>query len=486
MRGYEPPAGLTMAAYRFALDPTVEQVAALRSHCGAARKAFNWGLALVKAVMEQRQAEATYGMSGGGLTPTLPWTLPALRKRWNVAKYEVAPWSARNSKESYNTGLANLVAALRNWSDSYNGRRAGRRVGFPRFRGRRAGIGSVRFTTGSFGLAKTDRRHVKLPRIGCVRTHESTRKLARRLDNGTARILSATVSYRAGRWWCSFQVEVQRTDPVPARPTDTVGVDLGIHHLAALSLPIPGVTDGRGMVANPRQLETALRRLRRVSRRCSRRRGPDRRTGVEPSKRWQRANATRARLHARVANLRRDGIHKLTTALAARFGIIVIEDLNVSGMLHNRRLARQIADAGFAEIRRQLDYKTRWRAGTLLVADRWFPSSKTCSGCGVAKTKLPLSVRTFTCEHCGLVLDRDVNAARNLAQLATLNELDQSAGTSTASCAGTLNKPAGNPGKTSRAGTGTVTGRPTPQGAGQRQRSNPQTQDTLNASSLNG
>ena len=124
-----------------------------------------------------------------------------------------------------------------------------------------------------------------------------------------------------------------------------------------------------------------------------------------------------SRLHHRVANQRRDGLHKLTTTLAATYGTIVVEDLNVAGMLRNRRLAQHLADACFAEIRRQLDYKTRWNGGTLLVADRWFPSSKTCSACLTVKPKLSLATRTFTCDVCGLVLDRDLNAARNLAAL---------------------------------------------------------------------
>jgi putative transposase len=194
-------------------------------------------------------------------------------------------------------------------------------------------------------------------------------------------------------------------------------VDLGISHLAVLSQPVAGVTAEQGMVANPCRLDEAQRRLRRISRRCSRRRGPDKHTqgdSAEPSKRWRKANATRRRLHTRVTNLRRDGIHKLATALAARFGAVVVEDLNVSGMLRNRRLARRIADAGFGEIRRQLRYKTTWRGGTLHVADRWFPSTKTCSDCGAVKAKLPLHVRVFACEHCGLSLDRDVNACADV------------------------------------------------------------------------
>jgi putative transposase len=142
-----------------------------------------------------------------------------------------------------------------------------------------------------------------------------------------------------------------------------------------------------------------------------------RRTGQQASNRWRKANTARNRVHHRVTNLRGDAIHKLTTALAREYGSIVVEDLNVAGMVKNRKLARAISDAGFGEIRRQLTYKTNWNGGTLILAGRWFPSSKTCSGCGVVKTKLHLSERTYVCTTCGLVLDRDENAARNLASL---------------------------------------------------------------------
>jgi putative transposase len=159
-----------------------------------------------------------------------------------------------------------------------------------------------------------------------------------------------------------------------------------------------------------------LRRLRSPSRALSRGQGPDRRTGQRPSNRWKRAKARIGKLHAKVAGLRRDGLHKLTTTLARQHGVIVVEDLNIAGMLKNKRLARHIADAGFAEIRRQLDYKTTWNGGRLVVADRWFPSSKTCSACQAVKPKLSLAQRVFTCDHCGASLDRDLNAALNLQQ----------------------------------------------------------------------
>jgi IS605 OrfB family transposase len=223
-------------------------------------------------------------------------------------------------------------------------------------------------------------------------------------------VKSATVRCEGGRWFVSFTVQVQRTVRPAARPDAVIGVDLGVKTLAVFS-------DGRPPVANPRHFDAARRKLARLSRAVSRKRGPDRRTGQRPSNRWRRANTRRNRVHYRTVNLRRDALHKLTTSLAREYGTVVVEDLNVSGMLRNRRLARVVADAGFAEVRRQLDYKTRWNGSVLAVADRWFPSSKTCCGCGAVKSKLPLSARTFNCEACGLVIDRDVNAARNLAAL---------------------------------------------------------------------
>jgi IS605 OrfB family transposase len=396
-------------AYRFALDPTPAQQRALLGHAGAARVAFNWGLARVRAVMDQRAAERSYGLADDQLTPALSWTLPALRREWNAAKDQVAPWWRQYSKEAYNTGLDALARALGNWSDSRKGRRAGRAVGFPRFRSRRRTTPSVRFTTGTIRV-EPDHTHVTLPRLGTLKLHESARKLARRVDNGTARVMSATVRRQAGRWFVSFTCQVQRADPAATRPHDVIGVDVGVRHLAVLSTG--------ELVANPRHLATAGRRLRRLARRMSRRQGPDRRTGQRPSNRRERARRDLSAAHRRVADLRRDGLHKLTTRLSARYGTVVVEDLHVAGMVRNRRLAKAISDCGFGEIRRQLGYKTAWRGGRLVVADRFYPSSKICSGCGAVKAKLPLRVRTFACDTCGLVLDRDLNAARNLAALA--------------------------------------------------------------------
>ncbi|MCG8920493.1 IS607 family element RNA-guided endonuclease TnpB [Actinokineospora sp. PR83] len=432
-------------AFRFALDPTPGQESDLRSHCGGQRFAFNWGLALVKANLDQRAAEKTYGISDEQSTPKVSWSAYSLRKDWNDAKGEAAPWWEENSKEAYASGVANLATALKNWNDSRTGKRRGPKIRFPRFKGRRAGL-SCRFTTGAFGLT-ADRRHVRLPRIGEVRTHESTRKLARHLERGTARIRSATLTHhRQGRWLCSFSVEITRADPPPTRPDSAVGVDLGIKSLAVLSTG--------EVIPNPRHLDVALRELRRLQRQAARRTGPDRRTRRTPSNRWRRTRARIARLYAAVAAARRDGLHKLSTRLVRTHGAIVVEDLNVAGMTRNRRLARHIAGVGMGELRRQITYKAAWAGGRAHVADRWYPSSKICSDCGAVKAKLRLSERVFTCESCGFTLDRDLNAARNLAALITRE-------TSSPSCGATVNEPDGNPPQTHTMwAAGTATGRP--------------------------
>lgn len=423
--------------------------------------AFNWGLALIKATLGQREAERSYGIPVDQLTPSVSWSAYSLRKTFNQAKDEIAPWWSANSKEVYSSGLANLATALGNWHNSTTGKRKGPAVRFPRFKGKRTAL-SCRFTTGSLGLVETDRRRVRLPRIGVVRTHESTRKLARHVERGTARIRSATVSYRRGRWLVSFSVEIDRRDPTSTRPDSVVGVDLGIKSLAVLST---GET-----IPNPKHLEHAQRKLRRVQRQASRRVGPDRRTRQEPSGRWRTTQARITRLHTAVANARRDGLHKLSTRLVREHGVVVVEDLHVAGMLRNRRLARHIAGVGMAELRRQVTYKTGWYGGRLVVADRWYPSSKTCSGCGVVKAKLRLSERVFSCDQCGVALDRDLNAARNLAALVLV---------SSPSCGATENEPAGNPRQTSLAGSGYRHGKTHPDRDGPTPRRKATAHDTL-------
>ncbi|GAA4065156.1 RNA-guided endonuclease TnpB family protein [Streptomyces shaanxiensis] len=286
-------------------------------------------------------------------------------------------------------------------------------MGVPRRKLKRKARLACRFTTGTIRI-EPDGRHVTLPRLGTIRTHEPTSKLLARIRAGAARILSAAVRHERGRWFVSLQVETTREITRVDRPDVAVGIDLGVKHLAVLA-------DSSGEIRyepNPKRLDGALKLLRFHSRRASRRQGPDRKTGQKPSTRWEKANCERNKIHHRVANLRTDSLHKLTTRVRAEYGTVVVEDLNVAGMLRNKRLARRVADAGFGEIRRQLTYKGRRYACPTIVANRWYASSKTCSNCGATKAKLPLHARVFTCDACGLVLDRDENAARNLVALA--------------------------------------------------------------------
>ncbi|MFE3051725.1 IS607 family element RNA-guided endonuclease TnpB [Nocardia sp. NPDC059239] len=444
----------TVQAYRFALEPTFDQEDALRSHCGAARFAYNWALRKVLANWDQRIAEVSYGIPADELTPWINLSAYSLRKAWNAEKDRVAPWWQENSKEAYASGLTQVAEAFANYTKSKGGTRSGPRMGLPR-RKKKHARQSYTVTTGSYGLSEGDRR-VKIPRVGSVRTCESTRKLGRRLANGTARLGSMTISQTGGRWWVAFTVHVMCHDRRRTDPDALVGVDVGVKSLAVVSHSVPGFTDAEGRVANSRHYLRVQRHRRRIARACARRRGPDRKHGVPPSKRWLKANAKASRLEQRVAAMRRDGLHKLTTALATCCRTIVVESLNVAGMLKNRRLAKHVADAGFGELRRQLKYKTRRHGGTLLMADRFYPSSKTCSSCGLVKAKLALSERVFVCNRCGLALDRDLNAARNLAALA-----------STQSCGGTINMPDGNRVRPGSPGSGIATGRPETTVAGQ-------------------
>ena len=400
----------TYQAYRYALHPTPEQTRLFTGHVGAGRFAYNWGLSLVKARLDARAAQCRAGQKP---TVEVPWTLPALRREWNHAKHEVAPWWATYSKEAFNSGLDALARALKAWSAARTGKRKGGPVGFPRFRRRGRSQAGVRFTTGAIRV-EPDRHHVVLPRLGRVRIHESTRKLARRLEAGTARVLAATVTRRVGRWQVSFTCEVARRVGRPSHigaGTPVVGVDVGVLHLAVVATPAGQFVEE---VANPRAFEATRARLRRLGRRAARQ--------DEGSHRWERTMARVNRVHARAANVRRDTLAKLTTRLAQRHRVVVVETLNAKGMrraggARKRGLNRALADAALAQTRRQLAYKTRWYGSTLVEADRWYPSTKTCLCCGMVKTKLSLAERAFTCDPCGHQVDRDLQAATNLARL---------------------------------------------------------------------
>ena len=241
---------------------------------------------------------------------------------------------------------------------------------------------------------RVEEKRIWIPHLGWVRMWESLRFAGRRV--------SASISRVADRWYASITVDI--TEPLlpPVENQDVVGVDLGVTALATLST-------GETFVG-PKALAMLLDRLRRLSRGLSRK--------VKGSRNRGKAKIKLAKLHARIASLRRDSLHKLSTNITRRFHTIGIEDLHVRGMLANRCLSRAIADMGFGELRRQLEYKAAQRGGRVVVVDRWYPSSKTCSCCGYLLAELDLGTRRWVCPDCGTSHDRDVNAAINLKNLA--------------------------------------------------------------------
>ena len=359
----------------------------MASHAGAARFAYNAGLAHVKEALENGEPA--------------DWSHYSLRRWWSANKDELAVnrdtgevWWGQNSKEAYSMAFRDLAQGFSNWSKSRKGQRKGKRVGFPKFKSKNATM-RFAYSTGFTAPTASDPYGLKLPRIGRVHCMENVYNLL-----GGARLVRMSVSRRAGCWHASLTVEREPAVPasvlVPKR--GAVGVDLGLKNLATLS-------DGT-VIPNPRALNAKLRVLRRGQQALSRK--------VKGSARREKAKEYVARLHARAADVRADAINKATTMIANTYGTVCIEDLNVAGMAKNHSLARSLSDVALGEFRRQLEYKTARTGAVLRVVDRWFPSSKICSNCGTVKAKLSLSERTFNCDDCGLSMDRDLNAAINI------------------------------------------------------------------------
>ena len=373
-------------AVKVRLDPTPRQERLMASHAGAARFAYNAGLAHVKEAI------------GGGEPPE--WSHYSLRRWWNANKDELAVnqatgevWWDQNSKEAYSEALRDLARGFSNWSKSRKGQRKGRRVGFPKFKSKNATM-RFAYSTAFTSPTASDPYGLKLPRIGRVHCMENVHE---RISG--ARLIRITVSRRAGNWYASLTVEREATPTsVSVSKRGVVGVDLGVKNLATLS-------DGT-VIPNPRALGARLKALRKAQQALSRK--------VKGSARREKAKGRVSRLYARVTDARMDAMNKATTMIARNYSVVCVEDLNVAGMVKNRHLARSLSDAALGEFRRQLEYKTARTGAALRVVDRWYPSSKTCSNCGTVKAKLSLSERTFNCDACGLSIDRDVNAAINI------------------------------------------------------------------------
>jgi putative transposase len=420
--------------FQFALDPNLEQRVLLAKCAGARRYTVNYHLARVKANLEARSSErddlTDEGTPRQPSTPSLSWTAFSFINEFNAWKNGQSDDSLVN--EDGTRGLAwrhelpgdvfecasvDAARALENFSASRRGERSGTPAGFPRFQAK--GKVAPRFrlrnraTPGrapsSQPIRFSDPSHLRLPKFGPLKLFGPTRKVRRMIDAGRFHVYSATLTQRAGRWTVSLtgvaaelhQAERSRTD----RHAIPVGVDRGI-----ISLCVAADANGVSIesfegVTTLKQAHASLNAANQALARTT-----------PGSKGRQRAKSRLAKRHRKVANTRRHLVHQASKALVERCQVLVIEDLNVAGMVRNRRLAKSVSDAAMGELSRQFLYKARWHGVEVRVADRFFPSSKTCSGCGEVKKDLDLSTRTYSCENCGLVIDRDLNAAINLAR----------------------------------------------------------------------
>ena len=409
--GARLPSGWVVTAAKFEVQwPTEPERAALvRSHFGARRKAFNWGLDRVKADLDAKAVDPSHESVG--------WELGSLRWAWNRAKDEVAPWWAQNSKEAYACGLTDLARALNNWSASKNGTRKGPKVGFPCFASARRDPGRVRFTTGNMRV-NDDRRTITVPVIGALRTKENTRRVQRHVAAGRARILNMTLTQQWGRLFVSigYALRTPATARTVAQPLVVAGVDLGVRILATVAT----VDTDTGVETlteypNPAPLKATLVARRQTGRELSRR--------IPGSRGHRAAKAKLSRLDRRCVHVRREAAHQLTTELAGSYGRIVIEDLDLAAMkrsMGRRAYRRAVSGAAIGSIRPMLAYKTARYGGEVVVADRWFPSSQIHHGC-TAPDGTPCRLvgkgridKSLVCPHTGGVVDRDHNAARNL------------------------------------------------------------------------
>ncbi|WP_414588759.1 RNA-guided endonuclease InsQ/TnpB family protein [Scytonema sp. PCC 10023] len=348
-----------------------QQRIALAKHCGVARHAWNWGLALTKQILDHNKTNPDSKIKFPSAIDLHKW-LVALVKSENEWYYEC----------SKSTPQQALMALLYSWKRCFN-----KTAGVPKFK--KKGKRDSFTLEGTVKIARYNK--IQVPVIGVLKTYERLPQVKPK---------SVTISRQADRWFISFRFEVETQE---CTSSTIVGVDLGVKNLATLSTGevIAGAKSYK-------KYEAKLSRIQWLNR-----------NKVIGSANWKKALLQIARLHRKIANIRKDILHKLTTLLAKNHGVVVIEDLNVSGMLANRKLAASIADMSFFEFRRQLTYKCQLYGSKLVVVDRWFPSSKTCSSCGTKKETLTLDERVFECGHCGFVIDRDLNAAINLSRIAS-------------------------------------------------------------------
>lgn len=367
--------------HAIALDPTSDQAAALRRACGVSRFAWNWGLAEWKRMHE------------AGEKPNAT----KIKAKWNAVRRTEFLWSMEVTKCASGQSIIDLGTAFTNFFRDLKKPKGSRKARYPRFKSKRHDNGFALWND----QFQIDGDRIRIPRVGWVRMRETLR-----FDG---KIMGARVSRIGTRWHVSVQVEVEDRDLKCGE--GMVGIDVGIATLMTLSRPLP---DGRTEIVNPKARRSLIGRQRRLARRISRQELRRRKANAKTSRRQIIRRDRLRKLHHRIASIRKDAIHKATAAITAAFSVIAIEDLNVAGMAKNKRLAGSVLDASFHEIRRQLTYKATMRGGRVVVVDRFFPSSKSCSDCGHVVDKLPLSKREWWCPECGTHHDRDANAAMNI------------------------------------------------------------------------
>lgn len=352
-------------SHKIALDPTVRQAEYFRRAAGTTRFVYNWGL-----------AEWNSQYKAGGRP-----TGHSIKRLFNATYPELFPWVKEAHSGCHSQPFIDLQRAFGNFFS--------KRAQWPTFKCKGKARASFYVPNHTFYTAG---KSVRLPRIGRVKMHEALRL--------TGKIHPARVVEEAGKWFLCVSVDVGELRK-KRDGSGTAGVDLGIRTLVTLSTG--------EQIENPRPLRKAQKKLRRAQCKLSRR--------VKGSQNRNKQRMVVAKIHRRIRNIRHDGLHKLTTRLCRENQAVGIEDLAVSNMQKNHKLAQAISDAGFSKFRSLLAYKAEIYGTKIVVADRFFPSSKTCSSCGLVKGTLSLGERTFQCE-CGVRIDRDLNAAINLRKLA--------------------------------------------------------------------
>ena len=410
-------------AHKIELIPTTAQQEYFQKACGVSRFAYNWALASWNSQYHEWKEAEEEAKKNGTINLLSKPKEYELRKQFNAIKKEKYPFVQEITKCAVQQSIKDLgVAFVRFFKKTSN---------YPQFH-KKGRHDSFYMDNSAFQIID---KKIYIPKLGWVKMRENLRFYGK--------IMSATVSRVADKWFVSIQVNVPFNSlPVAKKlcsenqavinecvasvaEAKVVGIDLGIKTMATLSYAEQSQIE---KIDAPKPLKRLLSKLRRLQRKLSRQgrhytmedyidANGETRKIRKYSNNYMKTKIKLARLHAKIHNIRQDFLHKLTTRLVAEFDVICIEDLNVKGMMANRKLARAIMDLGFYEFKRQLLYKAQMWSKTIIIADRWYPSSKLCSNCGEKLKSLELSDRDWKCPCCHTMHDRDVNAAMNLRKL---------------------------------------------------------------------